>query len=165
MKITNRRAYHKYQILDKFEAGIKLTGPEVKSVKNGRIRLERAFVKIKGSEAYLINAHIPPYPYARQVGYDPNRSRKLLLHKKEIIALKTKIEQKNLTIVPLSCYTTTRKRVVQGSDRRSGSYTKRGLVKLELALAKGQKRWQKKRVKKRKDIEREIERELKEKIQ
>ncbi|MBL7150823.1 SsrA-binding protein, partial [Candidatus Microgenomates bacterium] len=97
MKIVNRQAYHKYQILDRFEAGIKLTGPEVKSIRGGRIKLERAFVKIAGSEGYLANAHVPPYPYARQPGYDPNRSRKLLLHKKEIISLKSKIEQKNLT--------------------------------------------------------------------
>ena len=146
MKITNRQAYHKYQILDRFEAGIKLTGPEVKSVKGGRVKLERAFVKIAGSEGYLVNAHVPPYPYARQSGYDPNRSRKLLLHKKEIIGLKAKIEQKNLTIIPLSCY------------------TKRNLIKLELGLAKGKKRWEKREAKKRKDIEREVERELRNKL-
>lgn len=149
MRIVNRRAYHNFQILDRFEAGIKLTGPEVKSIKGGRIKLERAFVKIVGSEAYLVNAHIPPYPFARQEGYDPNRTRKLLLHKREIIALKTKIEQKNLTIVALSCYTTSRKR---------------GLVKLELGLAKGKKRWEKRELIKRRDIEREVERELRGKI-
>ena len=146
MKVVNRHAHHKYQILDRFEAGIKLTGPEVKSVKNGRIKLERAFVKIQGSEAYLVNAHIPPYPFARQSGYDPNRTRKLLLHKKETIALKSKMEQRNLAIVPLSCY------------------TKRNLIKLGLALAKGKKRWEKKEAKKRRDIEREVERELRGKV-
>jgi len=142
MKVVNRRAYHQFQILDRFEAGIKLTGPEVKSVKLGRMKLERAFGKIIGSEAYLVNAHIPPYPFARQKEYDPNRSRKLLLHKKEIISLKTKIEQRNLTIVPISCYTT------------------KGLIKLELGLAKGKRKWEKKEAKKRRDLEREIEREL-----
>lgn len=147
MRIVNRRAHHKYQILDRFEAGIKLTGPEVKSVKGGRMKLERAFVKIQGSEAYLVNAHIPPYPFARQEDYDPTRSRKLLLHKKEIINLKSKMEQRNLTIVPLSCY------------------TKRNFLKLELGLAKGKKRWKKREVKKKKDLERELERELKESIE
>ena len=143
MKIVNRRAHHKYQILDRFEAGIKLTGPEVKSIKGGRMKLDRAFVKIQGSEAYLVNAHVPPYPFARQENYSPTRSRKLLLHKKEIIALKSKMEQKNLTIVPLSCY------------------TKRNFIKFELALAKGKKHWEKREAKKRRDIDREVERELK----
>lgn len=146
MKITNRRAYHDYHILDKFEAGIKLTGPEVKSVKLGRFNLAGGFVKISGSEAYLVNTDIPPYPFARQEDYSPKRSRKLLLHKKEIISLKTKTEQKRLTIVPLSCY------------------TKHGLLKLKLALAKGKKKWDKREEKKRKDWEREVERELREKL-
>ena len=145
MRIINRRAYHKYQILDRFEAGIKLTGPEVKSIKSGRMKLERAFVKIQGAEAYLVNTHVPPYPFARQENYDPTRSRKLLLHKKEIINLKSKIEQKNLTIVPLACY------------------TKHSFIKIELGLAKGKKSWEKKELKKTKDLEREMERELKEK--
>lgn len=146
MKIVNRKAYRDFRILDRFEAGIKLIGSEVKSVKGGRMKLERAFVKIQGSEGYLVNAHIPPYPFARPEGYDSNRTRKLLLHKKEIIALKSKIEQKNLTIVPLSCY------------------TKGALIKLELGLAKGKKRWEKKEAKRRKDIEREVERELRGKV-
>lgn len=146
MKVVNRQAYHKYQILDRFEAGIKLTGPEVKSVKGGRIKLAGAFVKIQDSEGYLVNAQIPPYPFARQEGYDPDRSRKLLLHKKEIIALKSKLKQRNLTIIPLSCY------------------TKRGLVKVELGLAKGKRKWEKREAKKRRDLEREVERELRRKV-
>ena len=146
MKVINRRAYQDFRILNRFEAGIKLTGPEVKSVKGGRIKLERAFVKILGSEGYLVNAHIPRYPFAQQEDYDPNRTRKTLLHKKEIIALKSKIEQKNLTIVPLSCY------------------TKKGLVKLELGLVKGKRRWEKREAKKKRDLERELERELRGKI-
>ena len=146
MKIINRRAYHDFQILDRLEAGIKLTGSEVKSVKGGRIKLEGAFVKIQGSEGYLVNAQISPYPFARQEDYDPARTRKLLLHKKEIIALKSKMAQKNLTIVPLSCY------------------TKDNLVKIELGLVKGKKKWEKREAKKRRDLEREVERELRGKI-
>ncbi|TSC53109.1 MAG: SsrA-binding protein [Microgenomates group bacterium LiPW_16] len=145
MKVTNRRAYHDYHILERLEAGIHLTGPEVKSVKGGHISLEGAFVKIAGSEAYLINAQIYPYPHARLENYDPRRTRKLLLHKKEIIALKSKI-QSGLTLVPLSCY------------------TKQGLVKIELALARGKKRYEKREALKKRDLERELEEELRGKI-
>lgn len=142
MKVVNRRAYHDYQILEKLEAGVKLLGSEVKSIKGGRIKLQGAFVRIMGSEAYLINAEIPLYPYARPEGYDPRRTRKLLLHKKEIMKLKGKIAQSNLTLVPVSCY------------------TKGGLVKLEVGLAKGKKKYQKREEKKRRAIEREVARAL-----
>lgn len=146
MKIVNRRAFHDFQILEKFEAGIALTGPEVKSVKTGHVDLVGSFVKTGGSEVYLVNAKIYPYPFARLEDYDPQRTRKLLLHKKQVISLKTKIAQSNLTIVPLSCYTT------------------RGLVKLELGLAKGKKQYDHREEMKRKDLEREIEREVKGKV-
>ena len=145
MKITNRRAYHDYHILEKLEAGIHLTGPEVKSVKGGHMSLGGAFVKIVGSEAYLVNAQIHPYPFARLENYDSGRTRKLLLHKKEIIALKSKI-QSGLTLVPLSCY------------------TKQGLVKLEIALARSKKKYEKKEALKKRDLERELEEELRGKI-
>ncbi len=146
MKITNRRAFYDFQILEKLEAGIHLTGPEVKSVKAGHLSLEGAFVKIVGSEAYLVNAQIHPYPQARLENYDPRRTRKLLLHKKELVALKTKAQQTNLTLVPLSCYTTS------------------GLIKLEIALARGKRKYEKKEALKRKDLEREVEEELRGKI-
>lgn len=146
MKITNRRAYHDYHILEKLEAGIHLTGPEVKSVKGGHMSLEGAFVRIIGSEAYLVNAQIFPYPHARLENYDPRRTRKLLLHKKEIIALKTKINQQDLTLVPLSCY------------------NKQGFLKLEIALARGKRKYEKREALKRKDLEREMEEELRGKI-
>src|SRR3990167_963401 len=145
MKVVNRRALHDYEVLDSYETGIVLTGPEVKSVRSGRISLEGSFVKIIGSEVYLLNAQIFPYPYARPENYDPKRSRKLLMHKKEIIALKTKIASSNLTIVPLECH-------------NSG-----GLFKLKIALAKGKKEYQKREKLRRKAIERETQRELKEK--
>lgn len=142
MKISNRRAFYDYEIQDRFEAGINLTGPEVKAVRLGHADLTGSFVRISGSEAYLINAKIFPYQYMRPEGYDERRSRKLLLHKREIIALKSKIEGANLTIVPLSLYTT------------------HHLIKLELALGKGKKTYQKREALKRRDIQREIETEL-----
>lgn len=146
MRITNRRAFHDYHILEKLEVGIHLTGPEVKSVKGGHMSLEGAFVKIVGSEAYLVNAQIHPYPHARLESYDPRRTRKLLLHKKEIIALKSRIQQANLTLVPLACY------------------NKQGLVKLEISLVKGKREYEKRESLKRKDLERELEEELRGKI-
>ncbi len=146
MKITNRRAFFDYNIIERFEAGIHLTGPEVKSVKSGHMSLEGSFVRIVGSEAYLVNAQIFPYTNARLDNYDPRRTRKLLLHKKEIIALKTKIEQGNLTLIPIGCY------------------NKRGLLKLEMALARGKKKFEKREAIKKKDIERSVEEELRGKI-
>lgn len=146
MKITNHRARHDFQILDTIEAGMKLTGSEVKSVKGGKMSLEGSFVKIIGSEAYLVNAQIHPYPYARPEGYDPKRTRKLLLHKKEILNLNQKMDAGRLTLVPLECYNT------------------HGLVKLKIALAKGRREYEKKEKLKRKDIQRQTERELRGKI-
>lgn len=142
MRIFNRRAKRDFQILERFEAGINLTGAEVKSVKTGHADLSGSFVRIIGSEAYLANTKIYPYEYARPEGYDERRTRKLLLHKKEIIALKSRAEGSNLTLVPLSIYT---------KDR---------LIKLEIALARGKKKYEKREAKRRKDIEREIEAEL-----
>lgn len=146
MKISNRRAFHDYHILETYEAGIHLTGPEVKSVKGGRLSLEGSFIKIIGSEVYLINAQIFPYPYASPPaggeGYDSKRSRKLLLHKKEIIALKTKITQQALTLVPLECYIA------------------HGFVKLKISLAKGKKVYEKREKLKKRALEIDIKREL-----
>lgn len=142
MKIINRRAFYDYQILERFEAGINLYGAEVKAVRLGHADLTGSFVKIIGREAYLVNAKIFPYQYARPEGYDERRTRKLLLHKKEIIALRSKTEGANLSIVPLSLYTT------------------KGFIKVELALGKGKKKFEKKEAIKTKDIEREIEQEL-----
>lgn len=139
MQIINKKAYHDYQIFEKLEAGLKLTGPEVKSVRGGRMILNAAFVRIVGSEAYLVNATIPLYPYTRPENYNPTRTRKLLLHKKEIIALKSKTEGGGLTIVPLKCYTT------------------RSLVKLEIGIGRGKKQYEKREELRKKVQEREIE--------
>lgn len=141
MKIINRRVKRDFQILESLETGIRLTGAEVKSVKAGKMSLDGAFVKIIGSEIYLVNAQIYPYPYARPEGYDPKRTRKLLLHKKEIISLKSKLQGAKLTIIPLECY------------------NKRGWLKLKIALAKGKKQYEKREKIKRQDLEREIDRE------
>lgn len=144
MKVVNKKARFNYQFLEKLEAGIVLTGSEVKSVRQGRIRLDDSFVRIdpKG-EVWLINSHIHPYIFADNRSYDPARSRKLLLHKKEILTLAKKMEGKNLTLIPTACY----------SRKRS--------IKLELALARGRKKWEKKEKIKKRDIEREMRRELK----
>ncbi len=142
MKIVNKKAFFDYQISERIEAGINLNGAEVKAIRGGMADLKGSFVKIIGSEAYLINAKIFPYKYARPEGYDERRSRKLLLHKKEIIALRGRTEGSNLTIIPLSIYTT------------------KNFIKVELGLGKGKKEYQKKEAKKKKDIERETEIEI-----
>lgn len=146
MKITNRKAFYDYEILDRFEAGVHLMGHEVKSLRGGHAKLEGSYVRIIGSEAYLVGAEIYPYQFARLEGYDPKRTRKLLFHKKEIISLKTKLESTNLTLVPLSWYT-------------------RGpLIKLEVGLGRGKKEYQKREAKRREDIRRELEQEFRGKV-
>lgn len=144
MKVFNRRVRRDYQLLEKFEAGISLLGPEVKSIKEGKISLDEAFVRIISGEAYLLNAHIHPYRFADTANLDPKRTRKLLLHQREIQSLEQKMKQKKLTIVPVACYTTNRRR-----------------VKLELALARSKKQFEKREAKRKKDIQREVEKELK----
>lgn len=146
MKIFNKKATFDYTILDHFEAGVVLTGAEVKSLKSGHAQLDGAFVRILGLEAYLVNAQIFPFLYARPEGYDPRRTRKLLMHKKELLSLKSKIDGANLTLIPLSWY------------------TKGPLVKLEIGLAQGKKQYEKRDVKKKRDQRRELEMEFRGKI-
>ena len=142
MKITNKKAFFDYQLLDKFEAGINLFGHEVKSVRLGKADLTGSFVRIVGSEAYLINAKIFPYQAGQVEGYDERRTRKLLLHKKEIVSLKSKTDGANLSLIPVALY------------------LKHGFVKLEVALGKGKKQYEKRESIKKKDIQRDMEREL-----
>ena len=144
MKITNKRAFFDYQLMERFEAGINLYGAEVKAVRLGHADLTGSHVRIMGSEAYLINAKIFPYEYSRPENYDEQRTRKLLLHKQEIIALKSKTEGQNLTLVPVSLYTT------------------KSFIKVEIALGKGKKQYDKKEAIKKKDIQRDVEQELEE---
>lgn len=143
LKITNRRVNFDYQLLEKFEAGIALTGAEVKSVKAGHMKLEEAFVQIRDNEAWLVNAHIHPYAFADNRDYDSRRSRKLLLHKNELLKISQQVSQKGLTLVPIACY------------------NKHNRIKLEVALAKGKKKYEKREALKRKDIQREVESQLK----
>jgi SsrA-binding protein len=139
MKIANRKAFYDYQILERLEAGINLYGAEVKAIRLGHADLTGAHVRIVGSEAYLINAKIFPYQYSRPENYDEKRTRKLLLHKKEIIALKSKTEGQNLTLVPISLYTT------------------KSFIKVEIALGKGKKQYDRKESIKKKDLQRQVE--------
>jgi SsrA-binding protein len=140
MKIFNKRVRFDYQILERIEAGISLSGGEARAVRTGHINLTGSFVKIINKEAYLVNANIP-VPDKRY--YDPTASRKLLLHKGQILDLLTKSKQKKLTIVPVSVY------------------TKRRLIKLEIALAKSKRVFEKKEAQKKVDIQRDIDLELK----
>jgi len=145
--IENKKAYFKYRILEKFEAGISLIGQEVKSIKLGRINLAGSYVVLKGEEVYLIGANIPPYqPKNVPADYNPERSRKLLLKKSEIKYLIGKVKQRGLTLVPLKVY------------------TKRGKIKLEFGVAKGKKKADKRELIKKREFEREKERFLKREI-
>ncbi len=139
MKIYNKRAHFDYEVLEKLEAGISLSGGEAKAIRTGHITLTGSYVKIIGTEAYLVNANVP---INGKKNYDPTQSRKLLLHKSEILNFLVKSKQKKLTIIPLSVYNNKR------------------LIKLEIALAKSKKVFEKKEAKKKEDIKRDIEREM-----
>ncbi len=140
----NRKARFDYEILETFEAGLVLSGPEVKSIKNGRMNLAGCFISVHAGELYLIGASIAPYqPKNQPADYDPFRSRKLLLRKKEIMSLAGKIKQKGLTLVPLRVY---------NKGRR---------VKLEFAIVRGKKQYDKRAVISKRESARNIERELK----
>jgi SsrA-binding protein len=140
----NKRTRFDYEILQTFEAGLVLQGQEVKSIKLGHASLKGSYVTFIGEELFLKNATISPYKFAGKLtGYDPTRSRKILVHKKELASLRGKTQTQGLTLVPLSVY------------------TKRGLVKLSFALAKGKKRYDKRETIKRREDERAIGRALK----
>ena len=147
MKIINKHINREYLILDKFEAGISLTGSEVKSIRQGRISFVGAFVKFVSGSPVLVGAQIFPYQFNGNLDYDDKRTRKLLLHKKEILRLTNRLsERPNLTIVPVSCY------------------TKGSLIKLEIALVQGKKTWEKKKTEKNKAETRRVEKEIKEEL-
>lgn len=141
MKIFNRKARHKYQILEKVEAGIVLTGAEIKSIRAGRANLSESFARIKDDEVYLFNAFINPW-MGSQKFIDSRRERKLLLHKKQILNWQGKIAGGKLTLVPLSIY------------------IKNNLAKVELALAKTKSKFDKRAALKKKAVERDVQREL-----
>ena len=142
--VENKKALFNYEVLEKFKAGIVLSGQEVKSIKTGKISLQGAFVVLKNEEAFLIGANIPPYqPKNAPKDYDPQRSRKLLLKKSEIRHLIGKTKQKGLTMIPLRVY------------------TERGKIKLEFGIARGKKKVDKREEIKKREVEREIRRALK----
>jgi len=142
--ITNKKAGFNFELLDRFEAGLVLAGFEVKALRAKHGSLEGSHIIIRGNEAFLVGAHIPPYqPANAPKDYDPYRPRKLILTKKELSELAGAEQQKGLTIVPISVYNKHRK------------------LKLEIAIARGKKKHDKRETLKRRDTEREIERELK----
>jgi len=135
----NKRAAYDYDLKEEFEAGLKLTGAEVKSIKSGHAQLDRAHIFLRGEEAILRGCHISFYkPAGKADGYDPERDRQLLLHKKEIRRMIGKAKEAGLTFVPISLY------------------TKGDLVKLSFALARGKRKFEKREAIKKRDVEREI---------
>ena len=142
---NNRKAFHSYTIIDKYEAGMILLGSEVKSLREKKLNLKDSFVSIKDNKVLLIGAHISSYSHTGFSGHSPTRNRELLLHKKEMIRLKNIVAQKGLTIVPLK------------------AYFKSGIAKIEFATAKGKKTYQKKDALKMKDLDREARREMRKK--
>jgi SsrA-binding protein len=138
----NKKALHEYHILDTWEAGIVLAGPEVKSIRGGKVSLTEAFARIERNEAMLYGMHITPYDPASRWNVDPVRTRKLLLHRREIRRLIGATQQEGLTLIPLELY------------------LKDGFVKIALALGKGKKNFDKREDAKRRDADREIQRAL-----
>ena len=144
---TNRKAYHDYFIEEKFEAGIMLQGTEVKSLRDGRVNLQDSYASVKGDEVFLHHCHISPYSHGNIMNHEPLRTRKLLLHRKEINKLLGKTQQQGLTLIPLRIY-----------------FSKRGLAKVELGLAKGKKQHDKRADALDKDSKREAQRAMKERL-
>ena len=138
MIVENRRARFEYHILESFEAGLVLTGTEVKSMRAGGVSLSEAYARFRDGEAWLIGMHIPPYKQGSFSNEEPTRPRKLLLHKEEIARLQSRIGEKGLTIVPLRLYFT------------------RGIAKVQLGVARGKKLWDKRADAAKRDVEREI---------
>ena len=144
--VTNRKAYHDYFIEEKFEAGIMLQGTEVKSLREGRVNLQDSYASVKGNEVFLHHCHISPYSHGNIMNHEPLRTRKLLLHRKEIDKLLGKTKQQGLTLIPLRIY-----------------FSKRGLAKVELGLAKGKKQHDRRETIKTREASREVERAMKDK--
>jgi SsrA-binding protein len=139
----NKKAFHDYEVLDKFEAGIALVGSEVKSIRAGRITLKDSFVEIHDSEAFLLRCHISPYEQAGIFNHEPERKRKLLLHAREIHRLDQKVKERGFSIVPLQVF-----------------FTDKGKIKVEIALVRGKREYEKKQKLKERDIKREMDRDV-----
>ena len=142
--VTNRKAYHDYFIEEKFEAGIMLQGTEVKSLREGRVNLSDSYASVKGNEVFLHHCHISPYSHGNISNHEPLRTRKLLLHRKEINKLLAKTKQQGLTLIPLRIY-----------------FSNRGLAKVEIGLAKGKKQHDRRESDREREAGREVERAMK----
>lgn len=138
MKIVNKKASFNYEILESLEAGVVLTGAEVKAIKSGRANIGDAYVKVLNNELWLVNANIPKYEFATDKNYDPARSKKLLINRVQLDRLESKMKQGNLTLIPVSLYTV------------------RGMIKVEVGLAKGRKYHEKRDRDKERDLDREL---------
>lgn len=143
MEIQNRKAKYDYEIIDTYEVGIVLMGTEIKSIRKGAANLKDSYAIIKNEEVYLLNMHISKYKEGNIFNHDETRTRKLLLHKKEIKKIKTKLEQEGMTLVPIKLY------------------FQKNKAKILLGLAKGKKNYDKRESIKKKDIERQIKKDLK----
>ena len=141
---TNRKARHEYHILDKYEAGVALKGSEVKSIRDGKVSIKESYVRFINNELYIVGMHIAEYENRGYEDVQHIRDRKLLLHKRELSKLKSKVDEKGVTMVPLSIY------------------LKKNLIKIEFGLARGKKLWDKRKDKMDKDVKRSIDRKMKE---
>lgn len=139
---TNRKAQHDYEILDRFEAGLVLTGSEIKSIRAGRVNLRDSYAVPRDGELWLLNAHIAPYEQASSQNHEPRRSRKLLMHRREINRLQGQLQEKGLTLVPLRLY------------------LKKHVAKIELGLARGKKTYDKRATLRDREADRQISRAL-----
>ncbi len=139
----NKKAFHDYRIIDRFEAGIELVGSEVKSLRENKVHLKESYVIVQNREVFLIGMHIGPYSHTGYTTHEPRRKRRLLLHMKEINKLHNSATQKGHTIVPLQIY-----------------FSSKGFAKMEIALAKGKQQYAKKEMIKARDIERDTAREM-----
>ncbi|MDQ2664292.1 MAG: SsrA-binding protein SmpB [Candidatus Eremiobacteraeota bacterium] len=140
--VDNRRARHEYHILESIEAGLALTGTEVKSIRQGGVSLNEAYARLRDGELWLLGMHVPAYKEGSFSNVEPNRPRKLLLHKQQVADLGGKAAEKGLTLIPLRLYFT------------------RGKVKIEVGLARGKKLWDKREATTKRDVQREIARHL-----
>jgi|SRR5947209_18271039 len=142
--VKNRSVFHEYHISDKFEAGLVLTGTEVKSVLEGKVQLKDSYVGVREGEAWLFNAHISPYSHGNRMNHDPLRTRKLLLHRREIDRMEEAASQQGMTLVATSVY------------------LNHGRIKLEVGVARGKKLYDKREAEMRRTIDRETRAQLKE---
>ena len=142
--VVNKRAFHHFFIEDRYEAGIVLQGTEVKAIRQGSVSLKDSYANFQDNELFLLNCHISPYKFGNYANHDPLRKRKLLLHRRELIRLGTKITQRGFTLIPLKIY------------------IKKGKIKVELGLAKGKKLYDKREVARQKTIKKEMEQARKE---